>query len=635
VTDQSMSETFWSRVDLLIPVKVRNQDPVSLRSARLLVMLSVVGIVFTIPRAVEESHRFGALAPQLHSYYYTLVALVAIPVAMHLMGSLSLARHLVASIMVVAMPYGITLSGGLFSKDIYSYPLCAWLCVVICGARWGSLYSGIVLAQTLFLGWMHTNGRIETLASEAYGELWTRSASLAFSCFLAWMAAFVQERSYSMALDRLMRSEEEAQAANQAKSRFLAAISHDIRTPLNAILGQIYLLRRRDQSEEERAALDLMEDSSAFLLSMFDQLLELARLRSGVVPVRDEPVASARLIAQIVSSGEVLAERAGVRFECVSSRFPLPDVLVTDALRIQRVALNLILNACKFSERGRRVTFRLSLISARQELSVLCVDEGRGIPAGFQKEIFNEFNRGGLAVGAEHGLAEGVGLGLSIVAEMTRVLNGRINLRSTVGRGTAIRVCVPVKLLHGKHIGVDESNRDELLQDRENTLSAPHRSSEWGADGEWVDLPLEIMSVDDNRMNQLVLTKMLSRLGCSVTQAMNGEEAVALARERRFDLIFMDLQMPGIDGFEAHRQIRRQEEERLARAGGAGGGALGLTPVVALTANAAPEVRDQCLGQGMAGYLKKPIDPRELRAVLSRATQRAGRLERDVTAVTG
>lgn len=485
----------------------------------------------------------------------------------------------------------------------------------------------MIIGQALLIGWLQADGGLDTVVGMETDQILTRSASLAFSCLVGWTAAVIQERSYAAALQRVMASEERAHAANTAKSQFLASMSHDIRTPLNAILGQIDLLRREDSPKEDRETLDLMEDNGKLLLGIFEQILDLARLRSGKVSVAQDQIVPSGLLLLIGNTGRLLAARRGVQFVCLPGREPFPPGLVADASRIQQICLNLLTNACKFTEPGRRVLFRLSYTSSSSELRILCADEGVGIPEASHASVFEAFNRGSLTSPGKANIAEGSGLGLTIVAELTRLLKGRIRLRSAVGKGTIVRVCLPVLTVQAELPSVDAdgpARRDGVQVPL--PASAQGRTGQRQEDDSNVSFSgLRVLSVDDNRLNQLVLGKILARLGCIVTEAVSGEEAVQKAASAPFDLIFMDLQMPGIDGHEAHQRIRSREfarlSEQIAGSGSAAELVRHLTPVVALTANADPDVRERCLHEGMAAYLKKPVDHRELKAVLRSVAQ--------------
>lgn len=376
----------------------------------------------------------------------------------------------------------------------------------------------------------------------------------------------------------------EAQRQSDSKSRLVAMLSHEIRTPLNGILGMAQLLERSALTPQQSAQIGLMQRSGRHLLELVNDMLDLARIESGKLLVAQQPLA---LRATLDEVSRLLAGRAvekGLQFELQLSE-DLPQRCLGDAARLRQVLHNLIGNAIKFTETGR-VTVDAGLQGGRLRVSVS--DSGEGIPASELERIFAPFEQ----IGSDRlQKREGTGLGLAISRELVRAMGGELLCESSPGQGSRFSFdlpCLPCLPCEG------------ALPEPAGPLTAP-------------SLPLlhgRVLLVEDDPVNMLVASSMLERCGLQVEQAENGSQALArlerLQPDEQFDIVLMDCQMPGLDGFEATRRWRSQEQQRQRAP----------VPIVALTANAGSADRQRCLDCGMNDHLSKPFEIEQLLAVV-------------------
>jgi len=391
-------------------------------------------------------------------------------------------------------------------------------------------------------------------------------------------AELARERA-ERALEEAERARDRAELANRAKSTFLATMSHEIRTPLTAVVGLAEALRATAHEDDARR-LDQLHAAGRTVVGLVDDVLDLARIEAGQLELGTEPVQLKRLLEEVAGIVAVRAQDKGV---VLHTAVDGPPYVQSDALRLRQVLLNLAGNAVKFTEEGQvRLAARVRpRDDEKVDVRLTVEDTGVGIPDARMAAIFNPF------VQAEQGTARrfgGSGLGLSIVSRLVTLMGGTIDLESEVGRGTRVTVVLP--MLPADRTEVDEPDTDALPE-----------------------LPTHVLLAEDNAVNREVLGWMLDQLGCTVTVADSGFTAVAavLAAEPKHELVLMDCQMPGMDGFQATRTLRS--------AGFDG-------PVVALTANATPNDRLACEEAGMDDFATKPITLPELRRVLARAVHR-------------
>jgi len=360
-------------------------------------------------------------------------------------------------------------------------------------------------------------------------------------------------------------------------------MSHEIRTPMNGVLGMLTLAVEDQPEGPQRDYLAVARGSAESLLGIIDDILDFSKVEAGRLELAAEPFRLRRLCAEVERLFRPRAEARGLQldFELADD---LPDRLVGDSLRLRQVLTNLLGNALKFTAAGG-VTVRLGgreLAPGEYQLAGAVQDTGIGIPAEKQAAIFEAFTQADSSTTRNFG---GTGLGLSITRRLVELMQGRIGVRSAPGAGSTFEFTLRLGIA-----GLDDS-----------TPAAPVPAVRVGPE----PAPLRILVAEDNVVNQKVAQAMLTRRGHQVTLVSNGREALDRLGQERFDLVFMDMQMPEMGGLDATIAIRRRERETGLR-----------VPIVALTASALASDRERCLAAGMDDYLAKPVRPEALDRVL-------------------
>ncbi len=379
----------------------------------------------------------------------------------------------------------------------------------------------------------------------------------------------------------IQRLLQEAREANRLKTEFLANMSHEIRTPMNGVLGMLQLTAGTELNPEQRNFVDLAKRSAESLLSLLNEILDLSKVESGFLELDEQPFVLRDCINQICSLLEPNARGKGIQFEGLVDA-SVPVRILGDRNRLQQVLLNLVGNAIKFTDSGF-VKLKVHTSEAK-ELNFMVEDSGIGIPPEKQAFIFDAFRQ---ADGSTTRRFGGTGLGLAISQKLVVLMGGTIKVESEAGLGSRFWFSIPIK-----------------------TPVESEASLEPAASVEAKSLQrLQILLAEDNRVNQVVVTKLLERQGHTVILAEDGALAVEAMLRQSFDLILMDIHMPVLDGIRATEKIREIEIESGKR-----------IPIVALSAGVLAEERKRCFEAGMNAFLGKPVRETELREMLARFT---------------
>jgi signal transduction histidine kinase/HPt (histidine-containing phosphotransfer) domain-containing protein/ActR/RegA family two-component response regulator len=393
-----------------------------------------------------------------------------------------------------------------------------------------------------------------------------------------------RNRELWRAVEERASSEERLRQASDSKSAFLANMSHEIRTPLGVILGLAERLRREVLDPRHSRRLDQLRDTSEHLLQVINDILDLSKIEAGQLELADAPFSLGDVLARTHQLFEDEAARKGLRLELDVPVALQGLALRGDALRLRQVLINLCSNAIKFTAAGRvRIAAdALPSPAGKGRIRLSVTDTGVGIEPALREQLFEPFVQGDASAARRVG---GTGLGLAICRRIVDRMGGSIEVDSAPGTGSRFTVELALPLAAPGPPGVD----------------MPHGNMPAAPPG----VAPRVLLVEDHPLSQEILTEMLEELQCDVTLAGTGIEAVDLAGANEFDLILMDLQLPGMDGLAATRLIRLLRTHRR-------------TPIVALSANVFREDRERALDAGMNEHVGKPVTPAGLAAVLAR-----------------
>ena len=377
--------------------------------------------------------------------------------------------------------------------------------------------------------------------------------------------------------------------ATRVKSEFLAHMSHEIRTPINGVLGLNSLLMKTTLNEEQHYYSELIHKSASSLLEIINDILDISKIESGKMNLETRPFRLTKFLSETLEIMGIQAKQKSLDFKIELGT--LPDTVRGDSKHLGQIIRNLVNNALKFTKEGyiKVVAEEISRTDDRSIVQFIISDTGIGIPRDKLDSIFSSFEQASSSISRQYG---GTGLGLSICKKLIEMMNGHISVESTQDRGTIFKFTIELEM---------EYNLMETLNNVNIDIDALQREmhSKW-----------RILIVEDNEINQLVLGGLLKKLGdLDITCANNGSLGLEEFKNQKYDLVFMDCQMPVMDGFAATRAIREYE------------GYLRHTPIIAITANAMTSAKEECMNAGMDEYITKPIEENKLKEIFHKFTE--------------
>jgi hypothetical protein len=395
----------------------------------------------------------------------------------------------------------------------------------------------------------------------------------------------------------LVLSKKAADAANRAKSEFLANVSHEVRTPMNGILAMTELALDTELTAEQREYLLTLKFSADSLLEVINDILDFSKVEAGKLELRPIEFDLRELVGNTIRALEVRARQKGLEIKFDTDE-RIPVRMLGDAVRLRQILINLVGNAVKFTERGGIVVKvkKMGESDDRFEAHFLVSDTGIGIPSDQLKVIFEPFTQVDASMTRNYG---GTGLGLAIASQLTQLMKGRLWVESEMGRGSTFHFSIPLSV---PSRDPEETAGDQQLVRCDSVLAGNEDPTT-----RWIPRKLEILVAEDNLVNQKAVLRMLVKMGHTALIASNGAEALDLVRMKNFDLVLMDVQMPIMDGLTATRRLREHEAQD-------GGHLL----IIAMTAHALEVDRQGCLQVGMDAYISKPLSAAQLQEVIAR-----------------
>jgi len=502
--------------------------------------------------------------------------------------------HLMSLVLLLVVTNSAYYTGGPTGANTSLFLLIPVGAVSVAG-RHGLWWTLPALVAVIVMEWAQKNGYVfYNLVTEE--ERW-------LDALLTWITAlgvisfliFQFERVRDKAARESGLAREMAEEASRIKSQFVANISHEIRTPLHGILGVLDLVESEQDPSARKKLTAVARESGKLLIDVVNDVLDLSRIEAGKIELRLVDFTLARTLDQVVFLASEPAHQKGLMLK-QEIEPDLPERISGDSVHLRQVLLNMMSNAVKYTEKGR-IVLRVSCSRRDPEkiwLRFEVQDSGIGIEADQVDRVFEPFVQADGSSTRPHG---GAGLGLAISRQLVRLMGSELRVSSQPGKGSRFWFEIEVEPAASKP--------ERQASDEPPATSEPYKPGD--------DQP-SVLVVEDNVINRKLAVVMLEKIGCRVSVADDGQQALAQIEHEKFDLILMDCQMPVMDGLEATRQIRKNEKA-------AGHGHI---PIVALTAHAMENERQICFEAGMDDYLSKPFSKKDIQRIVIKWTSKEG-----------
>ncbi len=564
--------------DRLLPTTLRPPDPLSRLRARLMVLYTALILVVPCVFAfIAWGQGMSAVAGTLA---LTCVLGALTTVVLRASHSVAIAGHYAAATYSTAHLATLLLLGGFNAGSYYWLATTPVFAAILVGMRACWFWLVVVTVEAVL---SYAAAHHGLLGQQKSLTPWAELASqLGLGGTLVIMIGTYERvkddllAGMATTAEQLAIAREKAELATMARTTFLAHMSHEIRTPMNGVIGMADLLLSGGLTPSQQKSAEIILDSSRALIAIIDDILDFAKAETGHLTLDKRPTDIRAVVDAVVA---LLGERARAGDLTMTRHFSadVPQRLMLDAGRLRQVLLNLVGNALKFTKKG---TVHVAVAVANGRLQFAVQDTGIGIAREALAGLFQPFSQVDASITRRYG---GTGLGLAICRQIVEAMGGQIHVESQVGQGTTFSFTIAIEGA-SEHLGAAEPNR---------------------VAGQFGETPRKILIVEDNDINRLVVRRILERFGHACSEAPDGTAALQRLQQEHFDLVLMDCQMPGMDGFSATRVLRATP------------GLNQQVPVVALTAQVQPEDHARCLDAGMDGYLRKPVDAKSLSAELS------------------
>ena len=420
-------------------------------------------------------------------------------------------------------------------------------------------------------------GAVDFIAKPIIPDLFIGKVTLFVNLYKQRIVLEQEIQRRKEAEDEMKLARDQAREAAHAKQLFLSTMSHEIRTPLNAIVNTAKLLKDENPRDDQLEDIEILEFSAGNLLHLINDILDFSKIDAGKIEFEAIEFEISKLLNGIHQSFDYQATQKDVALEFFIS-LEVPGVIVGDSARLSQILINLIGNAIKFTDKGK-VSVEVGLVEKDDKTCKLAIsvsDTGIGIPGEMLNVVFESFTQASSSTTRKYG---GTGLGLAITKKLVDLQGGSIGVKSKIGEGSTFTVIMSFKRSSKEHL-----EDDMLMKANFHSLAG-----------------LRVLVVEDNLVNQRIVTKFLMKWEVNVDLAENGLIAVEKARNSRYDLILMDLHMPEMNGYDATLEIRKMSHNQSPD-----------LPIIALTASAFIEDREKIYTYGMSGYIIKPFNPSEL-----------------------